>query len=208
MLRRFPTLGELPPALRNGYLHGYCGPQSFTANKNYPQLLNRQVKVALFSLQETLLEQALTTLRYLLKKPDSWVACLFMSICLSFILERMTVDSREYQQSTARYYKDETATASDVDDFCNDAYAVIFQRIYRQLSLTTRIQHREAVTGEATKQLLQMLCTLSSQLGEFSNLIVRQAFLQRVIQVWRIPKWQIWTYKSHIRHLLFWRFWV
>ena len=188
MLRRSPTLGELPSAFQSGYLHGYSGPQSFTADKNYPQLLNRQVKVALFSLQETLLEQALTALRCLLKKPESWVACLFMSICLSFILERMTVDSREYQQSTTRYYEDETATASDVDDFCNDAYAVIFQRIYRQLSLATRIQQLEAVAGEATRQLLQMLCTLSSQWGEFSNLIVRQAFLRRDTQVWRIPK--------------------
>lgn len=172
MLRRSPTLGELPPAFENGYLHGCSGPQCFSADKNYPQLLNRQVKVALFSLQRTLLEQALTGLRCLLKKPESWITCLFVSMCLSFNLERMMVDSRDYQNFTMIFYKDETATTSDVDDFCNGVYTVVFQRIYRQLSLRTRIQQNGVRTREATRQLVEALCKLRSQLGEFSNLIL------------------------------------
>lgn len=87
-----------------------------------------------------------------------------MSMCFSFILERMIVVSREYQEAAKEVYHDETATTSDLDKFCDGVYSVVFQRIYRQLSLR---RERGRMNSKATGQLLKALGELRDQFGKF-----------------------------------------
>ena len=146
--------------------HSVIGPQRLSAANQSSRLLSRQAKVALFLLQNTMLEQALIGLRYLLKVPESWMTCLFISMCLSFVLERMIVDSREYQELAKEIYEGETATKSDVDKFCDGIYGGVFQRIYRQLSLSMKTWNSGVKSSTATKQLLEALSESRKQFGK------------------------------------------
>ena len=87
-----------------------------------------------------------------------------MSMCFSFILERMIVESREYQEVAEEVYNDESATTSDLEKFCDGVYSVVFQWIYRQLSLN---RERGRRNSKATGQLLKALSELRSQFGKF-----------------------------------------
>lgn len=166
ILGQSPILDEVPGAFENGFSNSSSGPHRFSGEKQSSRLVNRQVKVAFFLLQSTLLEKTLSGLQYLLRVPEARSACLFISMCLSFILERMIVDSREFTKVANEAYGDETATTSDADTFRQQVHNVVFQRIYRLLSLSLRTQQRNLKSSTATKHLVETLNKLRHQFGK------------------------------------------
>lgn len=161
-----PILEEMAEPFENCNMHGVIGPKRLSAGNQSSRLLSRQLKVALFLLQNTMLEQALLGLRCLLKVPESWMTCLCISMCLSFVLETMIVDSSEYRELAKEIYEDETATKSDVDKFCDGIYGGVFQRIYRQLSLSMKTWKSSVKSSTATRQLLEALGEAQKEFGK------------------------------------------
>jgi hypothetical protein len=78
----------------------------------------------------------------------------------------MIVESRGYQKLAKQIHENETATPSDVANFCDGIYNVVFQRIYRQLTSSIKGQESDARSSKAAKELLEALGELRSQFGK------------------------------------------
>jgi hypothetical protein len=153
------VLAEIPKSFQTGWPH-HSSPENRCS-----QLLNRQLKVALFLLQSMLLEQALVGLRQLMEIPDSWTTCLAVSICLSFVLEKIAMASKDFQRA-AQEHRDAPPTVSDVERFFDSVYGDLFPRIYRRLSVAQPSRDIGGRSSPAAKHLLDELRQLHRELGK------------------------------------------
>lgn len=132
------TLEEIPEAFKHDYFRGYSGPQPDCFYSQSPRLLNRQVKVAFALVYNSLLQQALKGFKYLVTIPESWATCLFISICLAILLERIEAGSQEFLHIARNVYKVEPGSISEVEDYCREVDVIVFDRIYRLLRTTAK----------------------------------------------------------------------
>jgi len=156
-------LQDFPEALRHGYLHGFSGPQPYSLDDQAPRLLNRQVKVAVFHVYKSLLECVLTSFKCQVLLPDSWTTCLFLSICLAFLLENIEVGSREYVFFAKKFYREELGSMSGINEYTLEVDGIVFARMYRLLVLT---KGRGSVGSLTDMELTQNLRQTRHQFGK------------------------------------------
>lgn len=160
----------MPEAFRYDYFCGYSGPQHYRVGHQSPRLVNRQVKVAFFLLQKSLLEQVLNGLQRLQTMPESWPACLFISICLAFLLETIEVASRDFHFFSKKIDEDEPGRESDIEDYCLGVDGVVFGWIYKLLSIKTRSTSTRG--SLRTTQLTEAILKLRQQFGKISHFLL------------------------------------
>ncbi|KAK0102375.1 hypothetical protein ONS95_005997 [Cadophora gregata] len=135
-------LDELPDSFGESTFVDRTGPQVYSDRRRQsPLLLNLQVKVALHNLQSRILKQVLTGLTKLMESRKSWPSCLFISICLAFVIERIDIASTEHQQLRARSTRPEDDKAEmlrDANDCSHGVGNMVFCRIYQSMSANMR----------------------------------------------------------------------
>jgi hypothetical protein len=155
-------LEEVPEALRRDYFRGYSGPQPYHLDNQAPRLLNRQVKVAFFLVYKTLLRTVLDSLRSQVLLQDSWTTCLFMSICLAFLLENIEAGSQEFVYFSKNLYNEEVGKLSDSKIYGLEIDRVVFARMYRLLvsigGKRTRARLLDEQFSEALRQIGEFRC--------------------------------------------------
>jgi len=157
------VLEEVPEPFRHDYSQGYSGPQPYSLENQSPRLLNRQVKVAFYALYKSLLEQVLKGFKQLVSRPDSWSICLFISMCLAFLLERIEAGSQEYLYFAKMIWKDEGSNIATTEDYSLEIDSVVFDRLYRILS--TRVRGRSSASGPGAVELLKGMTLLRQCTG-------------------------------------------
>jgi hypothetical protein len=165
ILGQLPKLEMLPEAFQHDKLNGHNGPQPYFSDDQSSRLVTRQIKVGFFLLQTSLLDHLLNGLRCLLRQPDSWTTCLFVSMCLAFVLERLVVESRAYLEEARKLYKDDPGKFSDIQDYCLNVDSIVFQRIYRLLSV--RIRNRCSNGSPMARDLSETLINLRLHFRKF-----------------------------------------
>jgi hypothetical protein len=128
-------LQEIPETFRHDYFHGYIGPQPYSLDNQSPRLLNRQIKAAVFHVYKSLLEKVLTSFKLQVLLPDSWTRCLFLSVCLAFLLENIEVGNLEFVYFARNVYKEELGSMSGIREYNLEVDSVVFARMYRLLVL-------------------------------------------------------------------------
>jgi hypothetical protein len=144
--------------------HG-CERSQYTTNQ-YSRLLNRQVKVAFFMLQKSLLAQVLNNLTQLLSQSDSGATPLFMLICLTFLLEQIEMTSRSLvvvAQRTRNSGPNHPGTIRDVAEYRRRIENEVFHRLYKMASI--KIAAGGWTTNAASSQLASRLRKLRERLG-------------------------------------------
>lgn len=157
---------EIPEAFKHGYFHGYSGPQRWSPDNQSSRLVNRQVKVAFFILYKSHLRQVLKGFKSLVLIPESWTACLFISMCLAFLLERIEAGSQEFLYFAKKIDKDDPGSISDIEGYYHEIDGVVFGRIYRLLSIM--IRGRSLTSSCMATELSEALMKLRQQFGKFS----------------------------------------
>ena len=66
---------------------------------------------------------------------DSWITCLFLSICLAFLLENIDAGSQEFAYFSKNVYNEEVGNMSDGRMYGLEVDRVVFARMYRLLVL-------------------------------------------------------------------------
>ncbi|PVH89232.1 kinase-like protein [Cadophora sp. DSE1049] len=135
-------LDDIPQSFRAGPFGDQTGPQPYSdRQRQSPLLLSLQVKVAFHNLQCSILKQVLTGLKELLGLPKAWASCLFISMCLAFLIERIDIASIERLQLSLRSPKGEEHEADmfrNVEDYSRSVEDMVFCRIYRPMSANMR----------------------------------------------------------------------
>jgi hypothetical protein len=145
------------------------GPHLPFPTNQTPRLLNRQVKVVFFAIYKLLLMQVLTGFKSLSsKRKSSSSCCIFIGICLAFLIERIEAGSQEYLKfSQDSEYKDKGESLGGAEEYCEEVEAVVFARIYRVLG--TVVKGRHLGNGAMDMELQDALRGVREELGEFSS---------------------------------------
>jgi hypothetical protein len=122
--------------------------------------------VAFFILYKSHLQQVLKGFKSLVLIPESWAACLFISMCLAFVLERIEAGSQEFLYFAKKMYKDEPGSILDIEGYFREIDGVVFGRIYRLLSIM--IRGRSSRSSHMATELSKDLMKLRQQFGKFS----------------------------------------
>jgi len=201
------VLETIPAAFTNSPFPSRTGPQLPFPNNQTPRLLNRQIKVVFFTIYKTLLLQVLTGFKTLASKKKSWVASVFVGICLAFLLERIEAGSQEYLYFAKNVYRDEDGSLGDAEGYCREVEGV-FERIYRVLGVV--IKRRSEGDGPMALELLNSLRRLREELGRFLHLLLFwEAWANLSRQTVREAKYRNQVFESRtpldwFRHLLIW----
>ena len=164
------TLEEIPEAFRHDYFRGYSGPQPFHSRS--ARLLNRQVKVAFSLAYKSGLQQVLEGFQNLVNTPESWTSCLFVSICLAFLLENIETASRGYLYFASKVYKDDPGSMSAIEDYCREVDVIVFDRIYRLLS--TMLSGGRSTSSFMDLKLLISLKQIRQEFRKFLYMVYPQ----------------------------------
>jgi hypothetical protein len=140
IIGRSLNIEEVPEAYKHGYFRGYSGPQFSSSEGQSPRLVNRQVKTIFFILYQLHLEEVLEGFNELIftSKEGSRTAALFVSICLAFLMETVEDASQDFLLFTQMTEKTAVGSKSDIEDCYRELDGVVFDRIYRVLSVSVK----------------------------------------------------------------------
>jgi hypothetical protein len=142
IIGRSLNIEEVPEAYKQGYFGGYSGPQVPSSKGQSPRLVNRQVKTIFFILYQLHLEEVLEGFNELIftSKEGSRTAALFISICLAFLMETVEDASQSFLLFTQLHMTGKIAVGSksDILDCYRELNRVVFDRIYRVLSVSVK----------------------------------------------------------------------
>jgi hypothetical protein len=140
IIGRTLNIEEVPKAYKHGYFRGYSGPQFSSSEGQSPRLVNRQVKTIFFILYQLHLEEVLEGFNELIftSKEGSRTAALFVSICLAFLMETVEDASQDFLLFTQMTEKTAVGSKSDIEDCYRELDGVVFDRIYRVLSVSVK----------------------------------------------------------------------
>lgn len=172
-------LDELPESFKDDTFGSQTKPHRYSDwHRQSPILLNLQVKVAFHKLQCRILKQVLTGLGLVNGSPKSWASCLFISMCLAFLIERVEIASLENVQlslGSGRSTEAQAAMIKELHDYKRDVEDIVFCRIYQPMS--TNMRSRRAARTSSGSVLVARLGELRRVLGESSNRDWRQDYL-------------------------------
>ncbi|KAH7333186.1 kinase-like domain-containing protein [Rhexocercosporidium sp. MPI-PUGE-AT-0058] len=135
-------LDELPESFKEDAFGSQTKPHRYSDwHRQSPLLLNLQVKVAFHKLQCKILKQVLTGLGLLNTSPKSWESCLFISMCLAFLIERVEIANLENVRlslGSGRSTEAQAAMIKELHDYRRDVEDIVFCRIYRPISTNMR----------------------------------------------------------------------
>ncbi|KAG4421349.1 hypothetical protein IFR04_005532 [Cadophora malorum] len=155
-------LDDLPESFKGGTFGDQSGPQPLSdTQRQSPLLLSLQVKVALHCLQCKILEQLLTGLQKLMVLPKSWTSCLFISMCLAFLIERFDIASIERLRLSLRSAMEEGDRADmlkKMRDYSRNVENMAFSRIYQPMS--AKMRSRRAICTSTGAVLVHTLGNL------------------------------------------------
>src|SRR6187402_1163880 len=161
-------LESIPDVFKHVFFQPSSGPQRYSEQNQSPLLVNLQIKVGLYRLQYLLLSQVLQGFRRLLLLPDAWTSCLFISMCLAFLLERIETASRGFLELAKDANEHEPITTTDATEYCDGVDGILFSCIYRQMSI--KISSRSVDSNAMGAQLLEAVARLKTHFGKSTQI--------------------------------------
>lgn len=160
------VLETTPTEFTESPFPSHAGPQLHFPKQQTPRLLNRQVKVVFFAIYKSLLMEVFTGFKFIASKRKSLSSCIFVGICLAFLIERIEAGSQEYLIfSQGSVYQDKNESLRDAEGYCEEVELAVFARIYRVLGIA--IKGRIGGNGVMDMDLQEGLRGVREKLSEF-----------------------------------------
>jgi hypothetical protein len=162
------VLETTPAEFANSPFPSHTGPQLPFPKNQTPRLLNRQIKVVFFAIYKSLITQVLNGFKAIASNRKSWSSCIFVGICLAFLIERIETGNQEYVIfSQGSVYQDNQESFGDAEGYCEAVESVVFARLYRVLATVTRRRN----AGNGVMDLQEILRGVRKEFGEFLCLL-------------------------------------